>query len=74
VRAQLRPRAGLTARRYQTVATLLQYYLFIPLVQKDVHLVALCNSLAQNSIMVFTRTVHDAQRCVRPGAVDGSVR
>jgi ATP-dependent RNA helicase DDX47/RRP3 len=35
-------------------------------VQKDVHLVALCNSLAQNSIMVFTRTVHDAQRCVRP--------
>ncbi|VDC06553.1 unnamed protein product [Peniophora sp. CBMAI 1063] len=48
--------------KYSTVSTLLQYYLFIPLVQKDVHLVHLCNNLAQNSIMVFTRTVHDAQR------------
>jgi len=32
------------------------------LVQKDVHLIYLCNSLAQNSIIIFTRTVHDAQR------------
>jgi len=48
--------------KYQTVSTLLQYYLFKPLVQKDVHLIYLCNSLAQNSIIVFTRTVHDAQR------------
>ncbi|KAF8503620.1 DEAD-domain-containing protein [Russula emetica] len=48
--------------KYSTVSTLLQYYLFIPLSQKDVHLVYLANSLAQNSIMVFTRTVHDAQR------------
>jgi ATP-dependent RNA helicase DDX47/RRP3 len=48
--------------RYQTVSTLLQYYLFIPLSQKDVHLIYLANSLASNSIMVFTRTVHDAQR------------
>jgi len=52
------------SRRYSTVSTLLQYYLFIPLSQKDVHLVYLANSLAQNSIIVFTRTVHDAQRCV----------
>ncbi|KAF7978138.1 hypothetical protein HWV62_1581 [Athelia sp. TMB] len=48
--------------KYQTVSTLLQYYLFKPLVQKDVHLIYLCNSLAQNSIIIFTRTVHDAQR------------
>jgi ATP-dependent RNA helicase DDX47/RRP3 len=48
--------------RYQTVATLLQYYLFIPLKEKDAHLVYLCNSLAQNSIIIFTRTVHDAAR------------
>ena len=48
--------------RYSTVSTLLQYYLFIPLVQKDVHLIYLANSLAQNSIIIFTRTVHDAQR------------
>jgi len=48
--------------KYQTVATLLQYYLFIPLVEKDVHLIYLCNSLAQNSIIIFTRTVNDAAR------------
>lgn len=48
--------------RYQTVSTLLQYYLFVPLIQKDVHLVYLANELASNSIIVFTRTVHDAQR------------
>jgi ATP-dependent RNA helicase DDX47/RRP3 len=50
--------------RYQTVSTLLQYYLFIPLVEKDVHLIYLCNSLAQNSIIIFTRTVNDAARSV----------
>lgn len=44
------------------MSTLLQYYLFIPLSQKDVNLVYLANSLAQNSIIIFTRTVHDAQR------------
>ncbi|EIN07447.1 DEAD-domain-containing protein [Punctularia strigosozonata HHB-11173 SS5] len=48
--------------KYQTVSTLLQYYLFIPLSQKDVHLIYLANSLASNSIIIFTRTVHDAQR------------
>ncbi|KAI0288170.1 DEAD-domain-containing protein [Russula brevipes] len=48
--------------KYSTVSTLLQYYLFMPLSQKDVHLVYLANTLAQNSIIVFTRTVHDAQR------------
>ncbi|KAH9950213.1 DEAD-domain-containing protein [Amylocystis lapponica] len=50
------------SEKYSTVSTLLQYYLFIPLVQKDVHLIYLANSLAQNSIIIFTRTVHDAQR------------
>ncbi|KAL4253896.1 DEAD box helicase family protein [Abortiporus biennis] len=48
--------------KYSTVDTLLQYYLFIPLNQKDVNLIYLVNSLAQNSIIIFTRTVHDAQR------------
>jgi ATP-dependent RNA helicase DDX47/RRP3 len=46
------------------VSTLLQYYLLVPLVHKDVHLIYLANHLASNSIMIFTRTVHDAQRCV----------
>ncbi|KAF8522185.1 P-loop containing nucleoside triphosphate hydrolase protein [Hysterangium stoloniferum] len=48
--------------KYTTVSTLLQHYLFIPYTQKDVHLVYLANSLAQNSIIIFTRTVNDAQR------------
>ncbi|KZT02165.1 P-loop containing nucleoside triphosphate hydrolase protein [Laetiporus sulphureus 93-53] len=50
------------SEKYSTVSTLLQYYLFIPLVQKDVHFIYLANILAQNSIIIFTRTVHDAQR------------
>jgi ATP-dependent RNA helicase DDX47/RRP3 len=49
-------------RRYQTVSTLLQYYLFMPLQDKDTYLVSLANSLAQNSMIIFTRTVHDAGR------------
>ena len=48
--------------RYATVSTLLQYYLFIPYKQKDVYLIHIANSLAQNSIIIFTRTVHDTQR------------
>ncbi|KAG5354261.1 ribosomal RNA processing protein [Termitomyces sp. Mn162] len=48
--------------KYQTVSTLLQYYLLMPLKDKDAYLVYLANSLAQNSMMIFTRTVHDAQR------------
>ena len=48
--------------RYTTVSTLLQHYLFIPYMQKDVHLVYILTILASNSIIVFTRTVHDAQR------------
>lgn len=55
-------RPWLTRIRYSTVSTLLQYYMFIPFKQKDVHLVYLANTLAQNSIIVFTRTVHDCQR------------
>lgn len=51
-----------STRRYSTVSTLLQHYLLIPYIQKDVHLIYLANSLAQNSIIIFTRTVNDAQR------------
>ncbi|KIY50983.1 DEAD-domain-containing protein [Fistulina hepatica ATCC 64428] len=48
--------------KYQTVSTLLQYYLLMPSKEKDVFLVYLANTLAQNSIMIFTRTVSDAAR------------
>ncbi|KAF8633063.1 hypothetical protein AX15_001538 [Amanita polypyramis BW_CC] len=48
--------------KYQTVSTLLQYYLLMPLKEKDVNLIYLANSLAQNTMIIFTRTVHDASR------------
>ncbi|KAF6764752.1 ATP-dependent rRNA helicase RRP3 [Ephemerocybe angulata] len=47
--------------KYQTVSTLLQHYLLVPLKDKVVLLVYLANSMAQNSIIIFTRTVRDAR-------------
>ncbi|TFK27358.1 ATP-dependent rRNA helicase RRP3 [Coprinopsis marcescibilis] len=47
--------------KYQTVSTLLQHYLLMPLKDKVVSLIYLANSLVQNSIIVFTRTVRDAR-------------
>ncbi|CEH13335.1 atp-dependent rrna helicase rrp3 [Ceraceosorus bombacis] len=48
--------------KYQTVSTLSQHYLFMPFAQKDTYLVHLANEQAGQSVLVFTRTVHDAQR------------
>ncbi|KAF0365678.1 DEAD-domain-containing protein [Gigaspora margarita] len=48
--------------KYSTVSTLLQYYLFFPLKHKDCYLVYLCNELAGNSLIIFTRTCNDTQR------------
>ncbi|KAF8810118.1 ATP-dependent rRNA helicase RRP3 [Phlegmacium glaucopus] len=48
--------------KYQTVSTLLQYYLLMPLKEKEPYFVYLINTLAQNSVIVFTRTKADAQR------------
>ncbi|KAL8855708.1 MAG: hypothetical protein Q9178_007629 [Gyalolechia marmorata] len=55
-------RVSISANKYQTVATLIQNYLFLPLKDKDVYLVYLLNRFAAQSIIVFTRTVNDAQR------------
>ncbi|CAG8571604.1 4194_t:CDS:2 [Ambispora gerdemannii] len=48
--------------KYSTVSTLLQYYLFFPFKHKDCYLIYLCNELAGNSTIIFTRTCNDAQR------------
>ena len=48
--------------KYQTVDTLSQYYCFMPFDRKDTYLVHLANEQAGQSMLVFTRTVHDAQR------------
>ncbi|RKP28129.1 P-loop containing nucleoside triphosphate hydrolase protein [Syncephalis pseudoplumigaleata] len=48
--------------KYQTVNTLLQYFLFFPFKHKDCYLVYLLNEMAGNSAIVFVRTCNDAQR------------
>lgn len=48
--------------RYSTVSTLLQYYVLLPLKHKDTHLIYLTNELSSSSMIIFTRTVNDAQR------------
>ncbi|CAI4211949.1 unnamed protein product [Parascedosporium putredinis] len=55
-------RVSISNNKYQTVATLLQHYLFIPAMHKDTYLVYLVNELAGRSIIIFTHTVRDAQR------------
>ena len=49
-------------KRYQTVSTLLQYYLLVPLKHKDLHLVHLIHTLSGQTTIIFVRTVMDAQR------------
>ncbi|KAL8702342.1 MAG: hypothetical protein Q9224_000044 [Gallowayella concinna] len=55
-------RISISASKYQTVATLIQNYLLLPYKNKDLYLVYLLNRFAGQSIIVFTRTVNDAQR------------
>lgn len=55
-------RISLSANKYQTVATLIQNYLFLPHREKDLYLVYLLDRFSGQSIMVFTRTVNEAQR------------
>ncbi|KAF5330615.1 hypothetical protein D9619_006001 [Psilocybe cf. subviscida] len=47
--------------KYQTVSTLLQYYVLMPFVEKQAYFVYLVHSLAGSSIIVFTRTKSEAQ-------------
>jgi len=49
------------AGRYQTVSTLLQYYILMPFIEKQAYFIYLIHTLAGNSIIVFTRTKAEAQ-------------
>ncbi|PPR03950.1 hypothetical protein CVT26_001155 [Gymnopilus dilepis] len=49
------------ASKYQTVDTLLQYYVLMPFIDKQAYFIYLVHSLAGNSIIVFTRTKAEAQ-------------
>ncbi|EED19504.1 ATP-dependent RNA helicase, putative [Talaromyces stipitatus ATCC 10500] len=55
-------RVSVSSNKYQTVSTLLQYYLFIPHKHKDVHLIWLLNEHVGQSVIIFTRTVHETMR------------
>ncbi|KAH6646536.1 P-loop containing nucleoside triphosphate hydrolase protein [Truncatella angustata] len=63
-RAALRDplRVSISSHDHQVVSTLIQNYIFIPLVQKDVYLVYLCNEFAGRTIIVFARTIVETQR------------
>ncbi|GAA6062982.1 hypothetical protein JCM10212_005805 [Sporobolomyces blumeae] len=62
-RASLRDPVKLeVSSKYQTVSTLLQYYLLVPLKHKDLHLVHLIHTLSGLTTIIFVRTVMDAQR------------
>lgn len=50
------------ATKYTTVDTLLQYYLFIPLIHKDTYLTYIVNELSGNSIIIFSTTCASAQK------------
>ncbi|KAJ3509401.1 hypothetical protein NLJ89_g5242 [Agrocybe chaxingu] len=47
--------------KYSTVDTLLQYYVLMPFIDKHAYFIYLVHALAQNSIIVFTRTKAEAQ-------------
>lgn len=48
--------------KYQTVKTLLQYYILVPFKHKDTYLVFFANEFAGQSMIIFTRTVAETQR------------
>lgn len=63
-RASLRDplKVSVSASKYATVSTLVQKYLFSPLIYKDTYFIYLCNEFAGKTIIVFTRTVLESQR------------
>lgn len=50
------------SNKYHTVDQLLQHFIFVPAIEKDVHLVALLNEVSGNSFMVFCDTCANTQR------------
>ncbi|XP_058803406.1 ATP-dependent RNA helicase DDX47 [Phymastichus coffea] len=50
------------SNKYQTVKTLQEYYIFIPVKFKDVYLVHILNELSGNSFMIFCSTCNNTMR------------
>ncbi|KAG8525897.1 ribosomal RNA processing protein [Bacidia gigantensis] len=55
-------RISISSNKYQTVSTLLQFYIFIPYKDKDLYLIHLVNEHVGQTTIIFTRTVNEAQR------------
>lgn len=55
-------KVSISTNKYQTVSTLIQKYLFIPHMYKDVYLIFLVNEFAGQSSIIFSRTVYETQR------------
>jgi len=55
-------KVSISSSSYQTVSTLLQSYIFIPNKHKDIYLVSLLTEHTGQSTILFTRTIHEAQR------------
>ena len=55
-------RITISTNQHQTISSLIQKYIFCPLKLKDLHLIHLLNDCAGRSIIIFIRTVNEAQR------------
>ena len=55
-------RVSVSVDKYQTVSSLIQKMMFIPLKYKDLYLIYILNELAGQTGIIFTRTVNEAQR------------
>lgn len=63
-RASLRDplRVSISSSSHQTVASLLQRYMFLPYKNKDLYLIHLLNDNIGHSVIIFTRTVNETSR------------
>ncbi|ORX98774.1 ATP-dependent rRNA helicase rrp3-like protein [Clohesyomyces aquaticus] len=55
-------RVSISSSSHQTVASLLQRYIFLPHKHKDLYLIHLLNDAIGHSVIIFTRTVNETQR------------
>ncbi|KAF2464754.1 ATP-dependent rRNA helicase RRP3 [Lindgomyces ingoldianus] len=55
-------RVSISTSSHQTVASLLQKYIFVPYKHKDLYLIHLLNDNIGHSVIIFTRTVNETQR------------
>jgi ATP-dependent RNA helicase DDX47/RRP3 len=55
-------RVSISSSSHQTVAALLQKYIFLPHKHKDLYLIYLLNDTIGHPVIIFTRTVNETQR------------